>query len=232
LSDTRPYPPTPSEETPLHEDALAASPYEPFDELPRRPRRRLLTPATVALMLVLFAACGFVGGVLVQKGQTSSAATVLSAGAGAGRFGTGSTGSSGARGVAGGGFSSRLGALFAGAGGAGGAGGATIGTVTNISGDKLYVTTAAGTMVEVVTTPESKVTKSESVGRRAVHPGDSVVVSGLAASNGTVTASSVTDSGSAASGSAASGFASLFGGGSASSGATSSSGGTASLFGG
>ena len=209
----------------MHESALAADPYDgPYDELPSRPRTRLLTPLTVALMLVLFAACGFVGGVLVQKGQTSSGTTVLGAGAG-GRFGAAAaTGSSGAAG-AGGGFASRLGALFGGGSGALG----TAGTVTNINGNKLFVTTTAGTMVEVITTPESKVTKSVSVGRKAIHPGDSVVVSGITASNGSVTASSVTDSGNSSSGSAAGGFASLFGGGSASTGATSSSG--TSLFG-
>jgi hypothetical protein len=214
----------------MHDSALL-SPYQPDDELPARPRRRLLTPATVALMLVLFAACGFLGGVLVEKGQTSSSATLASTATGAGRFGGAGTGATGAGGgaAAGGGFASRLGSAFG--GGAGGATTPTIGTVTNISGDKLYVTTTAGTMVEVITTPESKVTKSESVGRRSVHPGDSVVISGLRASNGTVTASSVTDSGSSAS-AAGGGFASLFGGQGASSGATSSSGGTASLFGG
>jgi hypothetical protein len=213
----------------MQERAGAAEPYELEDELPRRPRTRLLTPLTVALMLVLFAACGFVGGVLVQKGQASSSSTVL--GAAASRAGLGGdTGASGAAGARAGGFGGRFAGLFGGGAGAGGASTPTIGTVTNINGDKLYVTTTAGTMVEVVTTPESKVTKSESVGRRAIHPGDSVVVSGLAASNGTVTASAVSDSGSS-SASGASGFASLFGGGGASSGATSSSSGTASLFG-
>ena len=45
-------------------------PAEP--ELPRRPRRRLLTPIPLALMGVLLIACGFIGGVLVEKGQNSS----------------------------------------------------------------------------------------------------------------------------------------------------------------
>ena len=39
------------------------------EELPRRPRRRLLTPVPLALLAALLIACGFVGGVLVQKGQ-------------------------------------------------------------------------------------------------------------------------------------------------------------------
>ena len=47
--------------------------WEPeFDELPVRPRRRWLTPLNLGLMAVLLVAAGFVGGVLVEKGQTSS----------------------------------------------------------------------------------------------------------------------------------------------------------------
>jgi len=211
-------------ETPTHPTAPppgeipAADPYYlDRDELPVRPRRRLLTAPTVGLLLVLFAACGFVGGVLVQKGQGSTPATVLGSTA-ASRFGA-----TGAAGAGRGGFASRLGSLFGGSGG-----GPTAGTVTNIRGDKLYVTTAAGTMVEVVVPSSSKVTRSQSVGRKAIHPGDTVVVEGITSSDGTVTASTVTDSGASSAG----GLGSLFGGGSAGSGANSSSSGSTSLFGG
>ncbi|HTA05921.1 MAG TPA: hypothetical protein VK774_06135, partial [Solirubrobacteraceae bacterium] len=38
-------------------------------ELPRRPRLRLLTPLPVALLLGLTLAGGFIAGVLVEKGQ-------------------------------------------------------------------------------------------------------------------------------------------------------------------
>jgi hypothetical protein len=174
-------------------------------------------------MLVLFAACGFIGGVLVQKNQQSGSTSVL--GAASSRFGAGATGASGASG-AGGGFS-RFASLFGGGGAAGS--GDTIGTVTDISGDKLYVTTAAGTMTEVITTPESKITKSESVGAKAIEPGDSVVATGVTGASGALTASTVTDSGHAAA-SAAGGPTSLFGGGTGT-GATSTSG-SAGLFGG
>jgi hypothetical protein len=194
-----------------------------LDELPPRPRTRLLTPATVGLMVVLFAAGGFIGGVLVEKGQNGSSTPSLASAAarfaGAGATGATGTGGSGA---------SRFAGLFG--GGAGSRG--TIGTVANIDGNKLYVTTTAGNTVEVVTTHESKVTKSQSVGTAAIHPGDSVVVSGITGSNGTVTASSITDSGA---GGAAGGVGALFGGGSGASGSSSSSsssGGTQSLFGG
>jgi hypothetical protein len=206
----------------MHQTAAAEDWYPEHEELPRRARARLLTPFTVLLMLVLFAACGFIGGVLVQK-QQQTTATVVGAAAST-RLGTGATGASGASGGFGGRFSSLLG------GGAGSR--ATVGTVTNIDGRKLFVTTAAGTMVEVLTTPESKITKSVSVGSKSVHPGDSVVVSGIKASNGSVTASSVSDSGSAGS---AGGISSLFGTGTgtgAGTGSTTSSGGSTSLFGG
>jgi hypothetical protein len=209
---------------PLPDDATEGWYVEP-DELPPRPRARLLTPLTVVLMLVLFAAGGFIGGVLVQKGQQSGSATL--AGGASSRFGAGATGASGAAGAAGGagGFASRFASRFG--GGAGSLG--TVGTVTNIDGDRLYVTTAAGTITQVVMTHESKITKSQPVGANAIRPGDSVVVSGVTATNGTVTAASVTDSG--VGGSAVGGAASLFGGGTGT-GATSSTGGSASLFGG
>ena len=42
----------------------------PHDELPPpRPRRKRLTRGTLALLSLLLAACGFIGGVQVQKGQ-------------------------------------------------------------------------------------------------------------------------------------------------------------------
>jgi hypothetical protein len=205
----------------MHQTATAEDWYPEHDELPPRPRARLLTPLTVLLMLALFAACGFVGGVLVEK-QQQPTATVVGAAASA-RLGAGAGGATGAAGATGG-FGGRSGSLL----GGGGASRATIGTVTNIDGRKLFVTTAAGTMVEVLTTPESKITKSVSVGSNSVHPGDSVVVGGIKASNGTVTASSVSDSGSA------SGISPLFGAGGTGTGtgSTTSSGGSTSLFGG
>jgi hypothetical protein len=228
LSDTTPHetPPT------IPQPPVAPGPdegwYEEPDELPPRRRARFLTPVTVVLMLILFAACGFVGGVLVQKNQGgSSSATVVGTGA-ASRFGAAAAGASGASGFAGrSGFASRLGSLFSGAGGAAGSG-ATVGTVTDVSGDKLFVTTAAGTTTEVITTPESKITKSETVGANAIHPGDSVVATGVTGSSGALTAASISDSGHAST--TSSGTSSLFGGGTGAAASTSS--GSAGLFGG
>jgi hypothetical protein len=206
--------------TTIQQPALGA---DELEELPPRPRTRLLTPATVGLMLVLFAAAGFAGGVLVEKGQTGSSPSLASA---ASRFaGAGATGATGALG----GGASRFASLFG--GGAGSRG--TVGTVANVNGSKLYVTTTAGNTVEVLTTHASKVTKSQSVGAHAIHPGDSVVVTGITNSNGTVTASAISDSGSG--GSAGGGLGALFGGGGGSASGTSgatSGGRTKSLFGG
>jgi hypothetical protein len=217
---------------PPHDTLTAASPppdgrtdwYADLgDELPPRPRIRLLTPLTVTLMLVLFAACGFIGGVLVEKHQTGNATTLL--GAAAARLGA--TGTSGAAGAGG-----RAASLFG--GGAGSRG--TIGTVTNVNGETLYVTTAAGTMVAVDVPKSAKVTRAESVRSASIRPGDSVVVQGITASNGTVTASAVSDTGNSPAG-AAGGLASLFGGagrgnGGAASGGGASGTGSGSLFGG
>ena len=184
--------------------------YPDLEELPPRPRRKLLTPWTVLLTVVLFAACGFIGGVLVQKGQQSGGGTTGLGGL-ASRFaaaagGGGATGASGASGAAG--FASRFGGLF---------GGGTAGTVSSISGNTLYITETSGNTVAVETTPESKITKSESVKGSAIHPGDSIVVEGVTGSTGAVVASSVTDSGASISSTSTStstgGVSSLFGGG-------------------
>jgi len=181
--------------------------YPELEELPQRPRRKLITPTTVALAVVLFAACGFIGGVLVQKGQASGTPATGGASGVASRFAAAAAGASGASGTAG--FASRFGGLFP------GAGGGASGTVSSISGSTLYVTETSGNTVAVVTTPESKITKSESVKSSAIHPGDSIVVEGITGSSGTITASSVTDSGnsgtSSSSTTSSSGVSSLFG---------------------
>jgi hypothetical protein len=203
--------------------------YPELDELPPRPRRKLLTPVTVGLLVVLFAAGGFIGGVEVQKGQDNGSGGGTGAssflGSLASRLGSASAGATSSSGAAGGGLRS----LFGG-GGAGAFGGATAGTVSSIDGSTLYVTELTGNTVAVKTTPQTKVTKSESVGARAIHPGDSIVVRGIAGAKGTFTASAVTDSGNSASGGGSGGVSSLFGGGTSSPSSSSGSG-LSSLFG-
>lgn len=189
-------------------DPLAEEQWLPeAEELPRRPRRRLLTPLPLALVALLLAALGFIGGVLVEKGQ-------------------GPSGSSAATGAAASGFASRRrAAAGAGAGAAGGSVGArsgssaggfarpTVGTVAYLEGSTLYVTNSEGATVKVKTTPATGVTKSVKSAVSGIHPGESVTITGASGSNGAISAESITV------GSSAGGFAGLFGGRSRSSGA-------------
>jgi hypothetical protein len=165
--------------------------YDPGDELPPRPRRRLLTPVTGGLAAVLLAAAGFIGGVEVQKHQGGSAspagAPVAGAGAGAapggaGGFRPGGAAQGGPPGAAGGG---------AAGGGAAGAGAPTVGTVSSAHGNVLYVKDSSGTTVKVRTTSTSKIVRTAGTSVGAVHPGDTVVVQGSAAKDGTVKATRV-----------------------------------------
>lgn len=192
------YEPTEEEDEWLDDDS----------ELPRRPRRRLLTPIPLALLAVLLIACGFIGGVLVQKGQGGTASP---SGGASGGFpsglaalkgavpdagaagGTRSAGGSGAKGGA---------SAFPDFGGAGG-GGVTTGEVAYVRGNTLYVTDSQGNTVKVSAAAGSKVTKTVSTRAKSIHPGATVVVLGSKAKNGSISASSISVS-SAASGSATS----------------------------
>lgn len=133
------------------------------EELPRRPRRKLVTPLTATLAAVLIAALGFIGGVQVQK---SSADTPSRGGGGFAR---------------GGGFSPT-----------GGSSDATVGTVANVDGKTLYVTDSSGATIRVKTTSNSKIARTAVAKVGAVHPGDTVIVQGTKESSGTVKATSVT----------------------------------------
>jgi len=192
--------------------------YEPIDgeddwqeepaELPRRPRRRLLTPIPLALLGVLLTACGFIAGALVEKGQsTSSSSSAGSAASLVSRFralraGAGS-GTSAGSGVSGGSSSSSTGFTRP-----------TAGTVAYLDGSTLYVTNSEGNTVKVTTSAGTSVTKTVKASVKGIHPGESVTVTGATASNGTVGAESISV------GAGGGGLAGLFGG--------SSSGGSAS----
>ncbi len=204
---------------------------EPLEELPSRPRRRLLgtggNPIFLALLGVLLIACGFIGGVLVEKGETSSSSAGGAAGlasrfaalrgaagagttTGSGASSTGAgggTGSTGA-GAGGGGFAGRFGGL-------GGAGGATIGEVSYISGSTLYVTNAEGNTVKVTTSPASSITKTVKSDVHGIHPGETVIVRGTKGSGGAVSAESISVSTTAVGLGGGGGLGALFGGGGA-----------------
>jgi hypothetical protein len=209
-------PNTPTHE-PIDEEWLKAP---PEGELPRRPRRQLLgvgsraggNPIQSALAGVLLIACGFIGGVLVEKGQSSSssapgataglasrfAALRGSAGAGAGGTNHGRGGPSGSTSLFGGGASA-----------GGGAAGATVGQVSYISGHTLYVTSFEGNTVKVTTSVASTVTKTVKSDVKGIHPGETVIVTGSSGANGAVSAETIRVSEAGAGG----GLGALLGGG-------------------
>jgi hypothetical protein len=228
------------------------------EELPPRPRRRLLTPIPLTLLAILAIACGFIGGVLVEKGQGggstagggaaggafASRLAALSGKAGAAGIGSASSSGSGS-GSAGGAVATAQGGLGGSAGGrasgaatgAGGAG-ATVGQVAYVSKGTLYVTTSEGNTVKVTAAPGATVTKSVKTTAGGIRPGETVVITGTASANGAIAAQSIR-AGSAGGGLA--GAAGLFGGsgsssgaartGASSSGASSSGSGEQALFG-
>jgi hypothetical protein len=191
------------------------------DELPPRPRRRLLgkggNPVQVALLGVLLLACGFIGGVLVEKGQTSSSASGAG-GALASRFAALRSGASSAGGAAASSGAAASGGAGAATGGDGAApggfagrfGGATIGEVAYIAGSTLYVTNAEGDTVKVKTSAASSITKTVKTDVHGIHPGETVIVRGTKGSNGAVSAESVSVG---TSGAASGALGALFGGG-------------------
>jgi hypothetical protein len=174
---------------------------EDAGELPPRPRRRILAPIPVALFVALAVACGFIGGVLVEKGQGGSGTSTGGSGAFAALArrsastsggGSGSTGSAAGSGAAfargSGGFGGAAGA--AATGGTGGSG-ATVGEVAYLSGSTLYVKTAEGNTVKVTPAPGAKVTKTVEAHVKGIHPGETVLIAGSAAKNGSISASSI-----------------------------------------
>jgi hypothetical protein len=183
-------------------------PAEP--ELPRRPRRKLLrageNPIPLTLLSVLLIACGFIGGVLVEKGQSSSSNSA-SAGGLASRFAALRSGGAGFARGAGGGASS-AGAFAGGAVAAGGAR-ATIGQVAYLSGHTLYVTDSEGNTVKVKTSVASTVSKTVKSDVKSIHPGETVIVTGATGANGTVSAETIRVSEAGANG----GLGALFGAG-------------------
>jgi hypothetical protein len=182
-------PDTPAEETAtLGYDTDTEEWLEEPEELPRRRRRTLLAPIPVVLLGVLLLAGGFFVGVEVEKGQTnsSSAGGGLPAGLAALRNARGAGGTAGSGGArsffgGGGGFP----------GGGGFSGGLTTGEVSYVSGGTLYVTDAQGNTVKVNAPAGTRVSRSVSTSVHSIHPGDSVVVRGSQAKNGSVTASSI-----------------------------------------
>jgi hypothetical protein len=169
---------------------------EPGDPLPGRPRRRRLGARGAGLVALITCAAGFYAGVRVEKGDVGGSS------AGATGFPSSSALPSGARSGARSG-----GSLPAGGAGATGAGaaGVSFGTVASVRGAYVYVKQSSGNTIRVKLDSATRITKTSSASRAAVHPGDAVVIQGAQGSGGTLSASSISDSGN---GSAASGSSS------------------------
>jgi hypothetical protein len=148
----------------------------------RRKGLRVAVP-TLVLALLVAAAGAFWGGAALEKhhaktSTTSTAAAALAALAS--RFG-GTTGS---------GTSTSAGG--AGTGGAAGAGAnATRGTLTDIQGSTIYLTDANGNLVKVTVTPSTTVSRSAKGSLGQLTIGDTVIVLGSKAADGSISATSV-----------------------------------------
>jgi hypothetical protein len=125
-----------------------ADPTEELGALPPRPRNRLLSPLPLALIAVLIAACGFLGGVLAQKGSEGGGSVA--------------------------GLPASLPDGFPG----GNSSAAVSGTVSSVSGRTIYVKDSKGSTVAVRVEDGSKINRDSNVGVKKIHPGDSVVVQG------------------------------------------------------
>jgi hypothetical protein len=162
-----------------------APPWEEVDddeEWPDRgPRKGIrMSVPTVALLTLLIAAGGIWGGAALQRSQgTSSGSSTASSLASLFRSARGGTGAG----------------LFSGTGATGATGGATTGTVTEVSGSTLYVTNASGALVKITVGPTATVDRNAASSLGALQVGDSVVVEGTKAGNGSVTATSVSATG-------------------------------------
>ncbi|HEY2600473.1 MAG TPA: hypothetical protein VGI67_02880 [Thermoleophilaceae bacterium] len=195
------------------EDSTGEHWTDELDELPPRPRRKLLTPLTGVLLAVLIAACGFIGGVLVEKGQNSSSPSGNFAAAAARLGGAAAAGGNrqAASGRAGGAGGNGVQGLFGGQGG----GNVTAGQVTSVEGRTLYVSTAQGNTVRVKVPVGESVSRTITTSVHAIHPGDSVIVQGASGKGGVIDASSVRATQASSSGSSGSSVLNqLFGGGS------------------
>jgi hypothetical protein len=141
------------------------------------------------LALLFFVACGVWGGAVLQRHHdnktlnsrvTAALATAVAGRRSAAGAGTG-TGTAGAGGF--GGF------------GGGAAGGRTTGTVTDVEGTVVTLTDSSGNAVKVNLAPTTKITKTTAGTTADLQLGQTVVVSGAKAADGSTTAATITISG-------------------------------------
>jgi hypothetical protein len=190
----------PAEETTSQQDILETSPFEGDlgAELAARPRSGVRPGLTVYLGAAVLLVAGFVAGVQADKhwGKGSSSGSPNAAGliraAGRGTAATGGKGSGGK----GGGFGGSSGSSGGFGGGFGGraGGGGTVGTIKLVDGDTVYIQTPDGSVVAVKTTSGTRVSIARNGTVSQLSAGQTVIVTGTPASDGSVTASSISES--------------------------------------
>ncbi len=170
------------------------------DVIPPRPRGRLLRPLPLALIAVIIAAAGFLGGIEAQKGsEGGSTASGFPGGGNLPSFAKAAEGAAGESASAGG--SEAGGEGTAGAPTAGGSEAAGLpsfgaseaaasGTVSSVEGHTIYVKESDGTTVAVKVGDGATVTRDSNVAAKKIHPGDTVTVEG-SKHGSTVRASSI-----------------------------------------
>jgi hypothetical protein len=174
VNTTAEIPTTPSPGAPVPPSDLDSLFQGEQDDWPNRgPAKGFRVPWPMAVLLVLLvASVGIWGGAYMQRHSSSSSTT-----AGASAFSS---------------FASR----FRGTGAGGSTPSAassdiTAGTVTDIIGNTLYVTTSTGSLVAVDIGSTTTVDRNAKSSLSALKPGDTVTVQGTKGSNGSVTAASV-----------------------------------------
>jgi hypothetical protein len=176
--------------------------------LPGRPRRKLLNRGTASLTALLLGAIGFLVGIRVEKShQSGSSTSAVSSTAGTATGAASPTGArtsshagsarAGATGTRRPGASSSRGLPAAGATGA--TGGGDAGTVSSISGKTVYLKTTSGAVIKVRLTSATKLTKQLTVTRNSLRPGDTIAVTGVSGTGGSIKAATITDSGTSSS---------------------------------
>lgn len=150
----------PAEAPTVNEELFDVLFRDEVDTWPERTRGggvRLRWPSLVVGALVLVLA-GLSLGSYLQRTRPSSAASLFSGlASAAGRPGLGA---------------------FAGAGSGASATGATIGTVTDVTGHTLYVTTSSGSLVKVIVSASTSVDRNAATALSGLKVGDTVVVQG------------------------------------------------------
>lgn len=169
--------------------------YTATQQLPGRPRRRLLTRSSAALFALLAGGIGFFAGVRIEKSHTAAGTSVAgnSSLPSSGGLSSVSSKRSGSAGPPAG----LSGSSFAGA--PGGSGTGTSGTVNSISGHTLYIESGSGDTIKVILSSATKISKELAVSRNLLRPGDTVLVTGISGADGSIAAATIADSGSSSS---------------------------------